>query len=167
MRVLVSVASRHGGTREIGEALAEVLVTAGHVVELVDPDDVDDVDGFDAVILGSSVYAGRWSPTARALVDRHAEALRRRAVWMFSSGPVGDPPRPEGRPVEVVDLVERLHPRDHRVFAGRLDPAQLSLGERAMQAIVRAPSGDFRDFDEVRAWAAGIAESLGAGSVGR
>jgi hypothetical protein len=34
------------------------------------------------------------------------------------------------------------------------------MGERAIAAVVRAPDGDFRPWDEVMDWAAGIARTL-------
>jgi hypothetical protein len=42
--------------------------------------------------------------------------------------------------------------RSHRVFPGRLEKSRLSFGERAMVTGMRAPVGDFRDRDAVRAW---------------
>ena len=41
MRVLVSVASRHGGTLDMGTVVADALREAGHEVEEVSPDDVE------------------------------------------------------------------------------------------------------------------------------
>ena len=59
--------------------------------------------------------------------------------------------------------------RGHAVFAGKLVRSQLRFGDRAIAAALRAPDGDFRDWDAIRAWAASIAEGLAgnrAGSVG-
>ena len=160
MRVLVAVASRHGSTREIGEAVAEVLRGSGFAVDVLDPDDVDGIADYDAVVLGSSVYVGRWAASARALVDRLAGALASRPVWLFSSGPVGDPPAPAGDPEEVPALVSRLHARGHRTFSGRLDKGGLALAERAVVALVQAEQGDFRAWADIQDWAAGIAAEL-------
>ena len=55
MKVLVAVASRHGSTREIGDAVGEVLHDGGFDVTVADPDDVDTVEPYGAVVLGSSV----------------------------------------------------------------------------------------------------------------
>ena len=46
------------------------------------------------------------------------------------------------------------------MFAGRLDRKLLSFGEKAVVVAVRAPEGDFRDWDAIDAFAAGIAERL-------
>ncbi len=45
MRVLVTVASRHGATAEIGSALAGVLLDAGLEVDRTAPDRVVDLAG--------------------------------------------------------------------------------------------------------------------------
>jgi menaquinone-dependent protoporphyrinogen oxidase len=65
-RVLVTAASKHGATAEIAEAIAEVLAGNGLDPAVVPPDEVDDVAAYDAVVLGSAVYAGHWLKPARA-----------------------------------------------------------------------------------------------------
>ena len=160
MKVLVTVASRHGSTGEIGEIVADVLRDAGLIVESLPPENVDALDGFDAVVLGSAVYAGRWLEPARSFGRRHAQALASRPVWIFSSGPIGDPPMPEGEPTEAAALVEAVQARDHRSFAGNLDPARLGLLERTLTRALKAPTGDFRDLNEIRAWADTIAREI-------
>jgi menaquinone-dependent protoporphyrinogen oxidase len=93
-------------------------------------------------------------------VERAADDLAARPVWLFSSGPIGEPPKPEEDPVDVAEIVESTSARDHRVFAGRLERSRLGFGERAVVAALRAPDGDFRDWDEIRGWATAIADEL-------
>jgi menaquinone-dependent protoporphyrinogen oxidase len=50
--------------------------------------------------------------------------------------------------------------REHRVFAGRLDRKLLGFGERALVVAVRAPEGDFRDWDAIDRFAGEIVERL-------
>ena len=166
MKVLVTAASRHGATTEIAHRIAEVLSTAGIEAHILEPSAVIDVSGYDAVVLGSAVYAGRWLGPAKELVEREAEALASRPVWLFSSGPIGEPPKPDADPVDVEAIRGRIHPVDHRRFAGRLERKGLGLAERAILAVVRAPEGDFRSWPDVTEWASGIAGRLHAGRVG-
>ena len=162
MMMLVAIASRHGSTNEIGRAIAEELRATGLVVEQRDFADVRDLQGYDAAVLGSAVYMGNWLSAARHFVDRHAARLAAMPVWLFSSGPIGeDDPQPHGDPVGVAALEEAIHPRGHRVFAGKLDPHELGFMERLAAKAVHAPAGDFRDWDAVRAWAREIAAALG------
>ncbi|MBC7550339.1 MAG: protoporphyrinogen oxidase, partial [Cellulomonas sp.] len=70
MRVLVAVASRHGGTREIGSLVASELRTRGHDADVLDPASVDSIDPYDAVVIGSAVYSAHWMPAAREFAQR-------------------------------------------------------------------------------------------------
>ena len=160
MRVLVTAASKYGATAEIAAAIAEELDKRGVAATVLPPEQVRGVDGYNAVVVGSAVYAGHWLKPARELVERHADALAGRPVWLFSSGPVGDPPKPEEDPVDVADLLAATGAREHRVFAGKLVRKQLSFPERAIVSALRVPEGDFRDWTEIRQWAAGIADAV-------
>lgn len=160
MRVLVAAASRHGSTAEIARKIGDALIATGIEAIVQLPDEVVSVEPYDAVILGSGVYAGRWLGSAKSLVDREAEALAARPVWLFSSGPVGDPAKPAAEPVDVDAIRTRTKALDHRVFNGKLDRQKLGFGERAIVLAVHAAEGDFRSWDAVDEWAAGIAATL-------
>ncbi len=159
-RVLVSAASRHGSTAEIGEFIAKVLGEAGYATEVENPSPDLDLQPYDAFVLGSGVYAGHWLREARELIGDNQDLLASRPVWLFSSGPLGEPPKPEDDPVDVADLMEATDAEGHVVFAGKLDKSRLSFGERAIASALRAPAGDFRDWDVIRSWVAGITATL-------
>lgn len=59
-------------------------------------------------------------------------------------------------------MIEATGAIEHRVFAGKLDKATLTLRERAIVAALRAPEGDFRDWRAIDAFAGEIAEHLDA-----
>jgi menaquinone-dependent protoporphyrinogen oxidase len=162
VRVLVTAASRHGATHEIAAAIADGLARRGVAAEARPLEELAALDGYDAYVIGSAVYIGRWLAPARELVEAHAELLTARPVWMFSSGPLGPPDalKPEGDPVDVAALVEAVGAEDHRVFAGRLDRALLSFGEKAVVVAFRAPEGDFRDWEAIDGFAGEIAARL-------
>jgi menaquinone-dependent protoporphyrinogen IX oxidase len=174
LHVLVVVASKHGATADIGAALARALAEsasgrAGRLDAMSVPvEQRPDPATYDAVVLGSAVYAGRWLEPARHYVAEHSSALRGLPVWLFSSGPVGSPPFPPDEPHDVGPLAQSIGARGHRVFPGRLDKSRLTIGERAMVTAMRAPVGDFRDWAAVQAWGDEIAAEvvrLGAAPV--
>jgi menaquinone-dependent protoporphyrinogen oxidase len=165
MRVLVIVASKHGSTAEIASALGEGLAGRGITTVVNEVADVSDIKGYDAVLLGSAVYAGRWMKAARELVELRHEELAERPVWLFSSGPVGEPLRPAEDPVDVATITAAIGARGHRVFPGRLDKSKLGLAEKALVMSMRVPDGDYRNWDEVAAWAGEIADALGQGGA--
>jgi menaquinone-dependent protoporphyrinogen oxidase len=107
MRILVSVASKHGSTAEIGEWIAAELRAEGLDVDVAPPPEVTALDQYRAVVLGSAVYAGRWRDEAKDLVGRHGPALAASDVWLFSSGPVGEPLKPEDDPADAAPCWRR------------------------------------------------------------
>lgn len=157
MKILVVVASRHGATWEIGEAVAAALACCGHTVDQRAPEDVTSLDGYDAVVLGSAVYLAHWMAPAREFADRFAEELRRVPVWLFSSGLATVPAAAANSPHELIALRDRIGARGHRSFPGRLDRTLLTFTERAAIAGARTREGDHRDLSAVRAWARDVA----------
>jgi menaquinone-dependent protoporphyrinogen oxidase len=162
MQLLVAYASKHGSTAEMAEAIGLELETAGHDVDVKPMADVDRLGGYDAVVLGSAVYVGRWLPEATSFVEANAASLGEKPVWLFSSGPVGEPePKPVGDPEGLSEISDRIKPRHHRVLPGKIDRSTLSFGEKVITSVVRAPEGDFRDWPAISEYAREIAAELG------
>lgn len=158
MKILVTAASRHGSTEDVAAAIARVLRLRGLDAEEVPPADVDDLTPYDAVVVGSAVYASRWLPAASAFVDRFGVPLASRPVWLFSSGPIGVPPalvEPN-----MATVMATTGAREHRVFAGRIDQQDLTPAELASVRAVHAPDGDYRDWAAITEWATEIADGL-------
>lgn len=159
MKVLVAVGSKYGSTREVAAAIAEVLSSEGFEVDLSDAADVRSVGSYEAVILGSAVYGGLWRRDASAMAKEFKPELGAREVWTFSVGM--ETVVVEGQPKdEAYAIAESLGAHDHRRFTGAIDADKLNIGERALIRALDPPLGDFRNFDEVKAWAQGIAVRL-------
>lgn len=161
-RVLVAVASRHGSTEGVAESVAEGIRGAlpAARVDVRRAAEVTDVAGYDAVVLGSGIYFGHWLEEARELLLRCAIPLWDLPVWIFSSGPIGDPPRPPEALLDIDEVQRLTRAVGHRVFPGRLDPTLLDFGERAIVTAFAAPIGDFRDPAAAREWGAEIAAAV-------
>ena len=160
MRVLVTAASRHAGTREIGAWIVAELQSGGHEADLVDPDAVRSLDGYDAVVLGSAIYVARWLPAAREFARRFAPELAERPVWLFSSGLATSSAAAADVPGETRAVIDTLRARGHRAFGGRLDRRFLSVAERAIVAATRGKDGDHRDLAAVTQWGGTISDEL-------
>ena len=161
MRVLIVPASRHGGTAEIGRAMAGTLRTAGFDVDVAQPDQMFNLSPYGAHIIGSGLYYGDWLDAALTFVEENAEAIRSKPTWLFSSGPFG--PATPAEPVQA-GLVDRMMTLtgavEHRLFGGRLDLARLPTKDRFMARWVGAADSDHRDWDEIERWTLGISRSL-------
>ncbi|QWF77997.1 flavodoxin domain-containing protein [Amycolatopsis sp. CA-230715] len=166
MNVLVAVASKHGATREIadvlGRAIGEALDEAGTPaeVEVLFAETAVDPAEYDAVVLGSAVYIGHWLETAARFVDRHAAVLRAMPVWLFSSGPVGEPLRPAEATEFTARLLADTGAVEHRVFGGKIDRGVLRFAERALVKALRVKDGDYRDWHAISAWGREIGLAL-------
>ena len=159
MKVLVTAASKHGSTTEIASVIADVLRTADIETEVIAPEAVSSLVGYDAVVVGSAVYAGHWLGPAKAFVLRYQLELADLPVFLFSSGPIGDPPKPAQDPTDMIELDEATGAVDHQVFAGRVTRSQLNAFERLVTMVVHA-DGDFRPWDDIADWATEIARFL-------
>ena len=163
--ILVAYGSKYGSTAGIAEAIGETLRDRGLVTDVLPARDVRRIDGYDAVVVGSGVYAGRWHGDAAGLLKRFERELGCRPTWLFSSGPTGGNPKAEAEmaatlaaqpdpPGNISKVARRIGPRDHRTFAGRVGGGMGGIFARWI------PKGDWRDFDAIRAWATEIARSV-------
>ena len=165
VQVLVVYATKYGATAEIAEKIGQVLRQAGLHTDVLPTDRVSDLTPYKAIVLGSAVYAGQWRKEAATFLEANEKRLAERPVWLFSSGPTG-----KGDPVQLMKgwrfpeaqqpIADRIRPRDIAFFHGMLDMKKLSLAEKLIVKAIKAPVGDFRDWDVITSWAAAIAEAL-------
>jgi menaquinone-dependent protoporphyrinogen oxidase len=166
IQILVAYASKHDSTAEIAHVIGNLLRESGNTqVDIRSVDVVENLKPYDAVVLGSAVYAGQWQSEAADFLKRFERELAQRRVWIFSSGPTG-----QGDPNTILKgwefpqalkpIVDRIKPRDVIVFHGKLDPNKLNFLEKMVVKGVKAPMGDYRDWELIRAWATSIAEAL-------
>ncbi|MDO5061210.1 MAG: flavodoxin domain-containing protein [Actinomycetaceae bacterium] len=158
MKFLVTYASRHGSTAEIAKTIADELTAGGLDVELREVSTVSSVEKYDALVMGSAVYTTQWVGEMRNFIKQFEASLVQKPVWAFSVGLSGVPRSSANDPVRVGPVLLRLKSRDHRTFAGALKPKELSWRERSQARLGGAIEGDFRNWEEIRAWARGIVE---------
>jgi menaquinone-dependent protoporphyrinogen oxidase len=165
MHVLVTAASQQGSTHEIAETVGRTLRTRGLEATVAGPDEIREVAGYDAFVIGSALYVGHWLDPALAFVRGFAPTLSTRPVWLFSSGPVGDPSRKlvqkmTADPVELPELLALTNAREHHIFAGKLAGKWLPAPQRISLVLFRGLEGDWRDWEAIERWADEIADSL-------
>ena len=164
-KVLVAYASKYGSTAEIAAAIANTLNEKQLDVKVVSADAVRDISGYDAVVVGSAVYAGHWVDKAVQFLETFQDELQHKPVWLFSSGPTGEGSAndllggwrfPDG----LQPLVDKIGVQDTAVFHGKIDPDKLNLAERLLVRAMRGATGDYRRWDEIRLWALSMTEAL-------
>ena len=178
MKVLVAYASKYGSTKGIAEFIGEKLRQHGMQADVQEVHTIRNVGDYEAFVIGSAVYMFHWLKEARQFVSRNRALLASHPVWLFSSGPVGKETknakgmdlRDVSGPKEIDELREAVKPRDHRVFFGVLDGSKLTgtlalgykMARMSKSAREEMPEGDFRDWNEIEAWANSIAATLGS-----
>jgi menaquinone-dependent protoporphyrinogen oxidase len=116
-------------------------------------------------LCGSAVYIGQWRKDAARFLRTNEEVLAGQWVWLFSTGPTG-----VGDPVELMNgwrfqaslqpIADRIKPKGITVFHGTLEMKKMNFFERWIIKRVKAPVGDFRDWNAITAWARNIAAVL-------
>lgn len=146
-RVLVAYASKLGSTAEIAEAIAQVLRDGGHYAAAIPARDVASLEDWDAVVLGSAVYAAYWQRDARKFTEKFADDLRARPLWLFSGGPLDRRLAKTDQPITPhgAELTATLGAIAHRTFGGRLS-ADAAVSEQVRQT---HRLGDFRDWQKI------------------
>ncbi len=178
MTVLVAYASKHGATLEIADRIAATLTAAGQPAEARPTENATDLAGYDAFVIGAAAYYGHWLKPATEFIRAHKALLVDRPVWLFSSGPLGtETTDAQGHdvqeaalPKEFGELRDEIAVRGDRVFFGAVDPDGLTLPERTVRRMPAGrallPEGDFRDWEDIDAWAETIARELTGPGLG-
>jgi menaquinone-dependent protoporphyrinogen oxidase len=151
-RVLVAYASKLGSTREVAEVVAGVLSAEGHHVDFRHVTEVRDLDSYAGVVVGGSIYVGRWHPDALEFLELHSDGLTERPLAVFALGPrrLTDAEVAQSRAQLDSSLakVPQVTPATVAIFGGVVDPTKLSC------PFNRLPASDARDWTAIREWAA-------------
>ena len=161
--VLVAYASRMGSTREIAATIGEELSGRGFRVDLRSASSARDASEYDAVVLGSALYLGRWDKSAVDYLRRQGSALAVRPTWLFQSGPCGPDADTQqtDTPHAVARLCQKIGVASPVTFGGNLDHSK-ARGWLARWVSTGDQAGDARDWKQIQAWADVVGTQLEA-----
>jgi menaquinone-dependent protoporphyrinogen oxidase len=163
-KVLVAYATWAGSTAGIAERIAEVLDRNGFTAEALRARDVPDTSGYDAVVLGTPVHAGRLHRDALKFATRNAADLNSKpfAVFVACLAMTATDEKGRAQAASYLEPVRRqVKPASEGRFAGAYDPQKLGLFARQIMKMIKASPGDFRKWDEIEAWATSLVPLLG------
>jgi menaquinone-dependent protoporphyrinogen oxidase len=172
VKALVAFGTKYGSTVRLAEVIGEELRTKGYEVDILDlrGGNGKGVKGYDLVVLGSSVFIGKWTEEARKFIEASSPDLAGKRVALFvSCSDVLFPEKVEaGRKMYLQDVaatVPGMTPVAMGMFGGVIDFDRYSTLTKVLLAGVgtkKALKGkgietskpyDYRDWEEIRAWA--------------
>ncbi len=163
-KFLVAYASVSGSTGEVAGAIGQVLAKEGVTVHVRHVSAVTGIRFYSAVVLGSSIRAGRWLPEAIQFLETRQETLSRIPVAYFTTCLTMVNDTEESRRIvlaymePVFQKAPQVKPIGLGLFAGALDPDRQLIMPSNL-----TPQGDYRDWEAIRTWAEEIRPVLLAG----
>ena len=166
-KMLVAFATGSGSTREVAQAIGDVLGQSGVAVDVHPVATISSITGYSAIVLGSSIRLGRWLPEAIEFLKTFKDEMRNKPVAYFTTclTMVNDSEDSRRTVLSYLEPVRQLAPDIEPVglglFAGSLAPEQ----QFVRVPISVGPIGDYRDWEAIRAWAEAIQPAILASAV--
>lgn len=175
MKALIVYGSRGGATKEIAEEIGKVFGEQGFAATVVDARRSKgiDVNAFDLVVVGSSIFMGMWKRQSKAFLKRNAKALARKNVALFSSGLAGNNPEKAEYARQSIErtasMFPGIKPLATAYFGGYLDFTSKSRIDRFFGMVRKDMESkgfdtskpiDRRDWAAIRAWAGSLAAQV-------
>ena len=155
-RILVTYSSQLGSAPGIAKEIGNELQKAGHDVEVGDMKTVLSLENYRAVVMGVPVYAGfaGLGEIGNFAKRRFADELSRMPVALFGIGLVYEGTKKNDEYVlkNLNNAISPLVPVSMVHFCGVVDENKLGFWQH-FGNIAKIPSGDFQDWDKIRAWA--------------
>jgi menaquinone-dependent protoporphyrinogen oxidase len=154
-KTLIAYASKAGSTIEIATHLAEMLSSKGIQVDLIPVEKVTDLSVYQSVILGSAIRVGRILPEAMKFVENYQIELQSKTFGIFIVCMTLNQDTEENRKIVsdyLIPVRALVKPASEGMFAGVMDLKKLNLLEKLMIKAMKAPLGDFRDWEKIETW---------------
>lgn len=167
-RVLVTYGTKHGSTADIATRIGERLTAAELDTDVLHANLGIEVSKYDALVVGSPMYAARWLPAPALLLITNRERILDVPIALFSVGMI-DVKHPGKLREEHDAWIEKafndenmqLNVVSNATFTGIYSRSNLPLYLRIIDAILRVtPNGDYREWNEIESWGDELASTL-------
>lgn len=157
-RLLVTYATYAGSTVDVAAAIGDTLAPRGFSVDVKPIQENPQVDGYQAVLIGSAVQHANWLPEAIDFVKSNRDALSRLPMALFCvhiQNTGNDQTSRVNRLAYLDEVRPFVRPIAEGFFAGKFDRrgAELLLPGFLPRLV---PPLDFRNWGKIRAWAESI-----------
>lgn len=178
MKALVVYGTRWGTATEIAEEIRKTMINEGLETDLIDARGLKDFDisPYGLVVVGSGIKIGKWTKSAQKFLKNYKSELANKKVALFVTCGAANKEETcqEGwdkylKKVAAEKLVNE--PVDMALFGSVYDPdAKLGFMYNMVKKSIKKDlesqgldpnvRHDYRDWDEIRAWAKGLAEMI-------
>jgi len=179
MKVLIVYGTRYGTAAEIAEEIGKVIEKEGVEIDLVDSKRHKnyDISSYDLVVVGSGIKMGKWTKESLKFLKDNKENLEDKKMALFVScgAANNEKNRAEGQEKYLYDVAEKYLSTKSiamGLFGSVYDPnvnngllykftwTRFIKKELEKQGIDTAKRYDYRNWDEIRAWARDLVVTL-------
>ena len=154
-KILIAYASEAGSTAEIASFINDILLEAGLSSTHTNIKNINSFDEYDVIFIGSPIYMGKWKKEATKFIEKNQKQLNNKKVFYFLTC-ISLTLNDEEKLAEVPNFLnyERslIKPLSEGRFAGVINPKKLSFMQKMIIKMVKAPEGDFRNWEEITQW---------------
>lgn len=153
-----------GRTTGIAQAIGKELTSEGYAVDVSEMKSVTSLAGYNTVVIGAPVYTGKVTGDVAAFVTANKDGLSQLPVAGFVTGIAPAYPKTgdvKGFTDQLVTALAPISPVAVTMFAGTLNAGKMNVVERSLTSLMKVPTGDFRDWDAIAAWARTLAGKMG------
>ena len=158
-RALVTYASKYGSTGGVADAIGKELCSKEVAADVLLIKNVSNISPYQAVVIGSAIYMGKWMSEAVDFLKKNKDILRQVPVAYFLVCMTLSQPTKKNRAEAlscmdpILKAVPEIKPVAIGTFAGALDYNNLSWLNKKILKSKGTPEGDFRDWKAIQAWA--------------
>lgn len=167
-KILVTYDTKHGATAIVAKKIFDTLCDNASVdlvfVENLDP---AEIPNYDAIVIGSPIYIGKWLPGIKKLLKRHHEAIEKIPFVFFITCTYIGEDTPERQAYAKENYVEKnlakytdVKPLDIGILGGQFTFDELYPVELFLMKLAKFEEGNYIDDVKIETWAKGAAEQL-------
>lgn len=178
MKVLIVYGTRYGTATEIAEKICLVMESEGLKVDVKDARSLKNfnISPYQLVVVGSGIKMGKWTKKSlKFLKDNRKElASKMVAIFVTCGAANTEKNRAEGQEKYLNQVAEKYllnEPMATGLFGSKFDPSakhglMYNFTMKAIkkdlekQGIDTSQTIDYRDWEQIRAWARGLAEMV-------